>query len=46
VFAKLRELDNIGAKIVYIRKPNVDGIGLAVYNRLIRASGFEVINLE
>jgi L-threonylcarbamoyladenylate synthase len=46
VFSKLRELDTIGAKTVYIRKPNVNGIGLAVYNRLIRASGFEVITLE
>jgi L-threonylcarbamoyladenylate synthase len=46
VFSKLRELDTIGAEIVYIRKPNVNGIGLAVYNRLIRASGFEVITLE
>jgi L-threonylcarbamoyladenylate synthase len=46
VFAKLRELDTIHAKTVYIRKPNVDGVGLAVYNRLIRASGFEVITLE
>ncbi|MGN1412486.1 MAG: L-threonylcarbamoyladenylate synthase [Oscillospiraceae bacterium] len=46
IFAKLRELDIMGAKTIYIRKPNIDGIGLAVYNRLIRASGFEVINLE
>lgn len=46
VFSKLRELDTLGAKTVYIRKPSIDGIGLAVYNRLIRASGFEVINLE
>lgn len=46
IFSKLRELDIMGAKTIYIRKPNIDGIGLAVYNRLIRASGFEVINLE
>lgn len=46
LFSKLRELDTLNAKTVYIRKPNIDGIGLAVYNRLIRASGFEVINLE
>lgn len=45
VFSKLRELDTLGAKTVYIRKPNIDGIGLAVYNRLIRASAFEIIKL-
>lgn len=46
IFSKLRELDTLNAKTIYIRKPNIDGIGLAVYNRIIRASGFEVINLE
>ena len=45
IFSKLRELDVVGAKTVYIRKPNIDGIGLAVYNRLIRASAFEIIKL-
>lgn len=46
IFAKLRDLDTLNAKTVYIRKPNVDGIGLAVYNRLIRASAFEIISLD
>lgn len=41
-FARLRELDEIGAKCVYVRAPRTDGIGLAVYNRLIRAAGYEV----
>lgn len=45
VFAKLRELDDIGAKRVFVRAPNPNGIGLAVYNRLIRAAGFEVIQV-
>ena len=45
VFAKLRELDNLGAKQVYIHAPEANGIGLAVYNRLIRAAGFEVIQV-
>ena len=46
IFSKLRELDTLNAKTVYIRKPNINGVGLAVYNRLIRASGFEVIEFE
>ncbi|MCD7958153.1 MAG: threonylcarbamoyl-AMP synthase [Ruminococcus sp.] len=45
VFAKLREFDDIGANHVYVHAPIADGIGLAVYNRLIRAAGFEVIQV-
>lgn len=45
VFQKLRELDEIGAKKVYVRAPSSEGVGLAVYNRLIRAAGFEVIRI-
>lgn len=45
LFDALRELDEIGAKVVYARCPSLDGIGLAVYNRLLRAAGFEIINL-
>lgn len=45
LFDILRELDNTGAKRVYARCPATKGIGLAVYNRLLRAAGFEVIEL-
>lgn len=45
IFSKLRELDSLGAKNVYVRVPDKNGIGLAVYNRLIRAAGFEVIKV-
>ena len=45
LFDRLRELDKIDAKTVYFRCPNKDGVGLAVYNRLLRAAGFEVIKL-
>lgn len=41
-FARLRELDAMGAQRIYVRAPRKDGIGLAVYNRLIRAAGYEV----
>ncbi|MBQ5317695.1 MAG: threonylcarbamoyl-AMP synthase [Oscillospiraceae bacterium] len=45
LFAVLREFDDIGAKQVYAYCPFVDGVGLAVYNRLLRAAGFEIITL-
>lgn len=47
LFNELRKIDDDGAaKTVYSRLPSVDGVGMAVYNRLIRAAGFEVIDLE
>lgn len=45
LFAVLRQLDNIGAEQVYARMPSLAGVGLAVYNRLLRAAGFETIRL-
>lgn len=46
LFDALRILDELGAKKVYARIPNKDGIGMAVYNRLIRAAAFTIIDLE
>lgn len=47
LFDELRKIDNDGfSGTVYSRLPSVNGVGLAVYNRLIRAAGFEVIDLE
>ena len=45
LFQRLRELDDAGAERVYVRAPEKNGVGLAVYNRLIRAAGFEVIRV-
>ena len=45
VFSALREVDKMGAREAYIHAPSKKGIGLAVYNRLLRACGFKVINL-
>lgn len=45
LFGILRKIDDVGAKKVYARCPSADGVGLAVYNRLLRAAGFEVVNL-
>ncbi len=46
LFEKLRQLDEMGAKTVYARCPSENGVGLAVYNRILRAAGFCVIDLE
>ena len=45
VFSVLRDIDSLGVNEVYIHAPSKDGVGLAVYNRLIRACGFKVIVL-
>lgn len=45
VFSALRKVDEMGADKVYIHAPSKKGIGLAVYNRLLRACGFKVISL-
>ncbi len=44
LFDALRQLDEQGAVTVYAACPAPTGVGLAVYNRLIRAAGFQVIN--
>ncbi len=47
LFEILREIDvNKNIKTVYSRCPEIKGVGMAVYNRLIRAAGFEVKDLE
>ncbi len=42
LFDALRELDEMGAKKVYARCPDTKGMGMAVYNRLIRSAGFKI----
>ena len=46
LFSVLREADEKGYETVYAHCPETEGVGLAVYNRIIRAAGFEVIGLE
>ncbi len=43
IFAKLREADKLGIKTLFVRAPRKEGVGLAVYNRLLRAAGYEVV---
>lgn len=47
LFDMLREIDEVGGvETAYSRLPSCDGVGMALYNRLIRAAGYEVIDLE
>lgn len=45
LFSSLRRADELGASKVYVEAPKKEGMGLAVYNRLIRAAAFKVIKL-
>ncbi len=45
LFDALRRIDKMAVNVVYARCPKPEGIGLALYNRLIRAAGFEVLEL-
>ena len=45
LFTALRDLDRQGARVVYARCPEQSGVSMAVYNRLIRAAAFRVVNL-
>ena len=42
LFSALRELDKLGALKAYVRLPDKTGVGLAVFNRLIRAAAFRI----
>ncbi len=46
IFDALRELDEKGAKKVFVRKPYESGVGLGVCNRLYRAAAFRFLNDE
>ncbi len=45
IFDALRRLDTMKAQRVYARLPEQSGVGLAVFNRLIRAAGFNIIEV-
>jgi len=45
LFSILRETDKCEHSIIYAPLPEVEGIGLALYNRLIRASAHKIIKL-
>ena len=46
LFSALRKADDEGAKKIYVRAGSTEGVGLAVYNRLLRATGFHIIDTD
>ncbi len=46
IFSALRNFDNKDIKEIYSVYPSSEGIGLAVLNRMLRAAGFNVIELR
>ena len=45
LFAALREADATGAEIIYAHLPPMHGLGLALYNRMIRAAAHTVLKI-
>ncbi|MCM1544331.1 MAG: L-threonylcarbamoyladenylate synthase [Ruminococcus sp.] len=45
IFDALREVDELNVKTVFARYPETQGVGLAVFNRLVRAAAFNIIEL-
>ena len=45
LFSSLRKADKLACGKVYVKMPDTSGIGLAVYNRLLRAAAFRIIEL-
>ncbi|MCH5196700.1 MAG: threonylcarbamoyl-AMP synthase [Oscillospiraceae bacterium] len=44
LFKLLRNADESSVETVYVEAPDKSGVGLAVYNRLIRAAGFKAVD--
>ncbi len=45
IFDALRRVDTLGVRTAFVHAPSKRGVGLAVYNRLLRAAAFDVIEL-
>ncbi len=46
LFAALRDADKLDCDIIYAHLPSKDGMGLALYNRLIRAAAHTVLHIN
>lgn len=46
LFGALREADTLGCDIIYAHLPQAEGLGLALYNRLIRAAAHTVRKIK
>ncbi len=45
LFTALRDADKLGVDVIYGHLPPKDGIGLALYNRMIRAAAHTIMNV-
>ncbi len=46
IFSRLRQCDRLSPDIIYAHLPCKDGLGLALYNRMIRAAAHTVLKIE
>ena len=46
LFCALRKADATNAEIIYAHLPPTDGLGLALYNRMIRAAAHTIREIE
>ena len=46
IFARLRLCDRLCPDIIYAHLPTKEGLGLALYNRMIRAAAHTVLKIE
>ena len=46
IFSRLRQCDRISPEIIYAHLPDKSGLGLALYNRMIRAAAHTVLEIE
>lgn len=44
IFTKLRKIDKAGYDLILIESVSLDGIGLAIMNRIIRTCGYNIVN--
>lgn len=45
LFARLRECDSLSPDVIYAHIPDKEGLGLALYNRMIRAAAHTVLKI-
>ena len=46
LFSLLRDVDSVGIQTVYAPLPKKEGVGLALYNRMIRAAAYNIVKLN
>lgn len=46
LFARLRQCDRLSPEVIYAHLPDKSGLGLALYNRMIRAAAHTVLMIE